>query len=185
MDDLDLIKRAKTGDRESFAALVHSHQAKLRAFTARYVESSDDAYDLVQDAFLNAYQNLNTFDTTRDFEHWLRGICRNLIRNYYRSRSVRRKAAQSLVDAALVDRLEMPDEPQRESTEQIQALRNCLAEIGGAHSQLLKLRYSADETLRAIAQRMGRSESAIAMLLLRLRSTLRTCVERRIGAGGS
>jgi len=185
MDDVELIKRAKTGDRESFAALVHAHQAKLRAFTARYVESSDDAYDLVQDAFLNAYQNLSTFDSTRDFEHWLRGICRNLIRNYYRSRSVRRKAAQSLVDAALVERLETPEDLQRDSADQIEALRTCLSEMGGANRQLLKLRYSAEETLRAIAQRMSRSESAVAMLLLRLRAALRTCVERRIGAGGS
>jgi len=185
MNDLELIQRSKAGDREAFASLVLAHQARLRAFTARYVEASDDVYDLVQDAFLNAYQHLDSFDSSRDFEHWMRGICRNLIRNYYRSRSVRRNAAQTLIDAALESRLDMVEDAQRDTSERIAALRRCLSEMGDANRKLLQLRYKADETLRVIAQRMSRSESAVAMLLLRLRAALRSCVERRLGAGES
>ena len=57
MDEKESIRRAQEGDREAFGPLVELYQARLRAYAARYVESGDDVFDIVQDVFLNAFKS--------------------------------------------------------------------------------------------------------------------------------
>ena len=83
MDEADLVRRAQQGDRGAFGELVRLHQARLRAFAARFVPRSEDVFDLVQDAFVSAYRALGTFDPALELGPWLRTICRNRIRNQY------------------------------------------------------------------------------------------------------
>ena len=88
--DADLVRRARAGDQRAFSLLLGRHKHWLYRFVRRYVGDADEAYDVVQDAFVAAMSNLNRYDATRPFEAWLRRIALNKCRDRARRDAVRR-----------------------------------------------------------------------------------------------
>lgn len=70
-DDLQLIRSTLAGDRNAFGELVLRYQDRLYSTLARMLGSSHDARDVSQDAFLLAYQKLDTFRQESSFYAWL------------------------------------------------------------------------------------------------------------------
>src|SRR6188768_2820529 len=126
MDERALIIAAQQGDHEAFGELVRRYQAQLRGFAARDVPDSQDVYDLVQEAFLDALRHIRTFDVSREFYPWLRAICRHRILNYFRSRKSRRTMEQAIVDAAVEEAAALRHEDDDHSASRIAALRHCI-----------------------------------------------------------
>jgi RNA polymerase sigma-70 factor (ECF subfamily) len=182
MDERELVRRARKGDREAFGELVRLYQARLRAHVARYVTRPEDVYDIVQDGFIDALEHLDRFDETKDVGPWLRAICRNRMLNHFRSKRVRQTAAQTLVDAALEETWASADPALAEGEERVAALRRCIAELDRPQRELLDLRYHQEVPLGDLARRMRRSAAALSMMLFRLRGILEKCVSRRLGS---
>jgi RNA polymerase sigma-70 factor (ECF subfamily) len=91
-DDSDaaLAARAIKGDRPAFNRIVQRYQEPLYRFIRRYVGDADEAYDLLQETFVSAWQALGRYDSTRPAATWLRRIALNKCRDWGRRRSVRR-----------------------------------------------------------------------------------------------
>ncbi len=80
--DLDLIRRAKEGDRRAFGDLVRRYQRKVYVLCFRLGGSHDAADDLTQEAFIKAYQAIATFDESFPFQSWILRIASNNAINY-------------------------------------------------------------------------------------------------------
>lgn len=80
--DLDLIQRAKKGDKRAFGDLVRRHQRKVYALCFRLGGSHDAADDLTQEAFIKAFQAIATFDESFPFTAWIMRIASNNALNY-------------------------------------------------------------------------------------------------------
>lgn len=183
LSDSDLVLAARAGDARAFDQLVERHQAGLRAVAARYLGSSDQVLDVVQDAFLNAFQALDSFDAQRPFGPWVRTICRNRALNVLRDRQAHRTVGQATIDSALADAV-----PATESADddlRLGAMQQCLEILGQPQRTMLEQRYLHGEAVQDIAEQAGRSPNAVSMVLLRLRTALVECVERRLGRGGA
>ncbi|MFO0801324.1 MAG: sigma-70 family RNA polymerase sigma factor [Gemmataceae bacterium] len=76
-DDRRLIAESLGGRRDAFGELVTRYQARLYNAAVRLVDSPDDAADVVQEAFLNAYQSLHAFKGDAEFFTWLYRIAFN------------------------------------------------------------------------------------------------------------
>lgn len=76
-DDRRLIAECLGGRRDAFGELVSRYQARLYNAALRLVQSPDDAADVVQDAFLNAFLSLHTFKGDAEFFTWLYRIAFN------------------------------------------------------------------------------------------------------------
>lgn len=72
-----LILAARNGDKKAFGQLLRCHQKRLFRFVLGLVGSFDQAEDIVQEAFVKAYQALDTFEMGRNFYPWLSTIARN------------------------------------------------------------------------------------------------------------
>ena len=88
--DAVLAARALKGDRSAFNHIVRRHQEPLYRFIRRYVGDADEAYDLLQDTFVSAWQALGRYDPARPAATWLRRIALNKCRDWGRRRVVRR-----------------------------------------------------------------------------------------------
>ncbi|HWG20075.1 MAG TPA: RNA polymerase sigma factor [Terracidiphilus sp.] len=65
------IEAVLAGDREAYAALVTRHSRMLFRLAYRMTGNPADADDVVQDAFLRAYQKLSSFESRSDFGTWI------------------------------------------------------------------------------------------------------------------
>jgi RNA polymerase sigma-70 factor (ECF subfamily) len=122
MDDRECVRAARSGDEEAFAALVRRHSGGLHRTVARIIGDDTEAWDVVQMAFVRAWQRLGRYNERWSFTTWLYRIGTNLAIDLIRSRASREKAhragtehrlrlvgdtppASELADGSEVDRL--------------------------------------------------------------------------------
>ncbi len=76
-DELTLVRAAKVGDLEAFSELVRRYDRNVFRIAQHITHNEEDAQDVVQDAFLKAYQNLGQFQEQSKFYTWLVRIAVN------------------------------------------------------------------------------------------------------------
>jgi RNA polymerase sigma-70 factor (ECF subfamily) len=76
-DDATLIRQTLAGDRSAFGALVRKYQDRVFNVVFRLVAHVEDARDITQDAFINAYESLKRFQGDAQFYTWLYRIAIN------------------------------------------------------------------------------------------------------------
>lgn len=86
----DLARSAAGGDRRAFTTLMSNHKEALYRFVRRRTPDPEEAYDIVQEAFVAAWGALSRFDPDRSFGAWLRSIALNKCRDRARRAAVRR-----------------------------------------------------------------------------------------------
>lgn len=76
-DDDILIRRAQGGDRSAFDALVGRHEIKAFQYAFRLTRNTEEAADVVSDAFIRVYNALGTFKGQSSFSTWMYRILTN------------------------------------------------------------------------------------------------------------
>ena len=77
LSDEEVVEITRIKNKEAYAEIIKRYQGKLMRY-AKYLVSDDErASDAVQDAFIKAYINLNSFDTKRKFSSWIYRIVHN------------------------------------------------------------------------------------------------------------
>jgi len=75
--DEALVVLIRTKEKERFAEIVGRYQEKLLRYATQLVHDEQKASDVVQDAFIKAYINLNGFDVKKKFSSWIYRIVHN------------------------------------------------------------------------------------------------------------
>lgn len=88
--DNELVARVLQGDKNAFRPIVERYQNRLFAMVVGMVRDEAEAKDLVQNAFIKAYQNLDSFRIDSAFYTWLYRIAMNLAIDSCRKRRRRR-----------------------------------------------------------------------------------------------
>ena len=76
-DEAPLVARAKAGDAEAFSELVSKYERKIYRLAKNITRNDEDAEDVLQDAFLKAYEHLDRFEGHSKFYTWLVRIAVN------------------------------------------------------------------------------------------------------------
>jgi RNA polymerase sigma-70 factor (ECF subfamily) len=76
-DERNLVARARRGDEEAFSRLVAEYERKIFRLAKRITDSDADAEDVLQEAFLKAYEHLDDFQGNSKFYTWLVRIAVN------------------------------------------------------------------------------------------------------------
>jgi len=182
--EAEWIRRAQNGEHEAFGQIVRIHQARLRAFAARYVTSSDDVYDIVQDVFVDAFRHIGRFDIERDMGKWLRGICKNRVMNHIRKRTRRNEATTALAEALEERLLNDTMMGYDNSLGRLETIRSCIKKLGTKPRELVMKRYYMEMAVGDMAADAGRTAAAVSVQLMRIRATLRSCFTRAMRRRG-
>ena len=76
-DEAALVERARGGDDRAFESLVGHYQRKIYRLARNITQNDEDAEDVLQDAFLKAYTNLDKFHGDSKFYTWIVRIAVN------------------------------------------------------------------------------------------------------------
>jgi len=172
-DDVALVTAVLQRDRKATAEFVNTYTDAVYSFICRRMSPRHDLVDdLVQEVFIAAWENLNSFRGVSPLRAWLLGIARHKIEDYYRRLL---QSAQPLEPAVAEElpaaELDMEAIADRERTEQ--RARKVLAELPEHYSVALQWRYWEKRSARQMAEATGRSEKAIERLLARAREQFR------------
>lgn len=175
-DDRRLIADCLGGRRDAFGELVSRYQARLFNAALRLVNSPEDAADVVQDAFLSAYQALPSFKGDAEFFTWLYRIAFNTAISLKR----KRRPAVSLENHTRETGLD-PDDPSEyvrpsssiERTEDERQLRDAIARLSPEHRDALVLKDLEGMKYEEIAEVLGVPIGTIRSRLHRARLELR------------
>lgn len=85
--DAELVSRFRQGDRRAFDELVVARRDAILAVVRRYVKNPDDAEEVTQRAFVQAWQKLDGFRGESSFSTWLFRIAINLSLNHIRGQA--------------------------------------------------------------------------------------------------
>ena len=86
MEDNQIIAGCKTGDRIGQKALWDKYSKKLFAVSSRYLQNSEDAEDVLIEAFVKIYNSIGKFRGDSSIETWMRRIIVNQSINKIRAR---------------------------------------------------------------------------------------------------
>lgn len=163
LTDVALVARAKTGDVEAFAAIYDRHAHALFPLARRMLGDANDARDLLQDVFIEAWQGIRGYDPARaNVRTWLRVKTR--------SRALDRmgRRAREAVALAVLARAEGAGHaPGARETDAGATVRAALAELESGVRDALELRYYAGMTAAEIGARVGLPEGTVRSRLAR------------------
>ena len=182
----ELVQRAKQGDEDSFAALVEQNQGRIYNLALRMTGNPDDALELSQEAFLNAWKGLGKFQGESSFATWLYRLTSNVCIDFLR-REKRRTALSmtiSLDDEEEARQAELPDERfpphvEAERRERQEALRAGLNTLSAEHRRVLILRELEGLSYGEIAQVLGLEEGTVKSRIARARLALRNYLKKQ------
>jgi RNA polymerase sigma-70 factor (ECF subfamily) len=86
MTDDQLVARAQDGDLPAFEELVKQYQREVYGLACRMVSDVEEAKDLTQQAFLQAFVHIRSFRRDAQFRTWLFRIAINQCYNFLKSR---------------------------------------------------------------------------------------------------
>ena len=177
-DDLALIEAALAGNRAAFGELVHRYQDRLHAAMLQVTGSTEEAEDVVQDAFVRAFLTLDTFQNHSQFFTWLYRIAFNsaLSRMRRRRGTMSLDQAREAVGDEPIDRVDPPD-ARILRDERVTSVRVALQRRSDDHRTILVLREMEDHAYEQIAEILQISIGTVRSRLSRARSQLRIALE--------
>jgi RNA polymerase sigma-70 factor (ECF subfamily) len=154
--DTVLVERAREHDRGAESLLYRRHAGALLAMSGRLLRNSHFAEDVVQDAFIRAFERLHQLKDPAMFRSWLLSIVVSLVKKRLRrQRLLTWVGLEALSDVALDQ--QAASHLGVEARNQLKALDAKLKELPTAHALAWSLRYIEGEKLEDVAQAMHKS----------------------------
>ncbi|MHA6494930.1 RNA polymerase sigma factor [Pseudomonas borbori] len=167
-----------------FAAIKFdlSHERKLRHFIQKRVLNPEDAEDLLQLTYLEAWRNREKFNGQAKPDTWLCGIAMNLIRNHFR-RFYAQPQHSAFDDAdAHVHEQSMDPSLEFESRRMLERTLSAMARLPQEMRDTLHTAIEADGSYRDTAQTLGIPIGTVRSRLSRAREHLKRSVYQEVRA---
>jgi len=182
---IELIRRARRGDRQCLDQLAQQARERLRTYIYRLTQRDDLAQEIVQESLLEMCKVLGKLKKADRFWPWLYGIAINKLRRHYRTEQTQRRLAISSAKrkGTLKDRQDGLENLVSEELKQI--VSTAMQKLRTRHKAVLIMRCYDGMTHSEIAESMGCSEFSTRMLFLRAKKALQRELSRNGFGKGS
>lgn len=182
--DVSLVRRAREGDFGAFEVLFERHRALVYRFAYQMTNRRDDAEDMVQEAFLRAYQNLHRYRDEAKFTTWLLRIVTNLCtdqaRMSHRRTNLEQQEATTGLDWMTVGSTDDPIDNLEQDRRKV-VLRKALAALPSHHRSVIVLRDIEEREYSEISSILGCTIGGAKLRVLRARRALRDRIAPFLG----
>lgn len=157
-------------------------QRELFLYIYSLVHRFDDANDILQEVNLALWRDAQQSANVADFRSWTYRIAYNQILAHRKRQGRLKLQFDDSLLANLAEKVRFQDE-QAEAYQA--ALRQCSRTLPAPNWQLLAMRYQQSLSVTAIAQRLGRSATAVSQSLYRIRAVLLKCIRETLARADS
>jgi RNA polymerase sigma-70 factor (ECF subfamily) len=169
--DRDLVERARRGDADAFGLLVVRHQDRLYTAVLRFCGDAEDARDIVQRAFINAWRRLDSFKGDSAFSTWMYRIAFNESVSHRRDGGRRRPVQMPETGVDPADDRRPGDGLDREDDRRV--VQQALDLLDPEERKILILKELEDRSYDDIAAILGIPKGTVRSRLFRARESLR------------
>ena len=176
--DEKLAMLVQGNNQEAFGVLMDRYQDKLLRYGRRFLAQNESIVDVVQEVFIKAYQNIQSFDATRSFSPWIYRIAHNAFINEIRRR---KRDPLLFVDVdAIIDHPSYEFDPAAdEERVQMKALIDAgLDALTPAYKEIIILYYIENQSYEDISDILQVPIGTVGVRLRRARTRLKEYVER-------
>jgi RNA polymerase sigma-70 factor (ECF subfamily) len=183
-EDREYIDRVLSGEAEAFDVLVRKYNRMAGAIAFGIVRDFAAAEDIVQDAFLKAYQSLGTLRDLDKFKVWLAGIVRTRSIDWIRRKRSSRgvpftQAFPSQDDGPVDEALQSPPTDDLYARKEVlEKILDAIRELPEEDRVMVSLKHMEGLSYKEIAELLGTSVSAVESRLFRARQELRKKLEQ-------
>lgn len=171
------IARRALEDKEAFGLLIERYEAKLLRYCERLgVAIREDREDILQNAFVKAYKNLNSFDPTLAFSSWMYRIVHNETMSFFRFKHARPQVTLDEDGEALIIELRDPQADTAAVAElrlSRKELEKALAELDPKYRDALVLRFFEERSYAEMSDILKLPIGTVSTLLHRAKRALR------------
>lgn len=179
-----LIEKAKKGDFEAYGKLVERYERKIYRLARNITQSDEDAEDVLQEAFLKAYEHLAGFQGQAKFYTWLVRIAVNeslmKLRKRKSDRSVSLDENIETDEEPIAREIAVWDNPEQQYSraEIKKMLDEAISSLKPIFRTVFVLRDVEELSTEETAEALGLSIAAVKSRLLRARLQLREKLTR-------
>jgi len=185
LDQIELIRRARCGDRQCLGQLATQARTRLYTYVYRLTQQDDLAQEIVQESLLEMCKVIGKLKKADRFWPWLYGIAVNKLRRYYRTEQTQRRVAISSMKKknTMKDRQDGLENLVSEELKHI--VSGAMKKLRTRHKAVLVMRCYDEMPYSDIAESMGCSEFSTRMLFLRAKRALQRELSRNGFGKGS
>lgn len=176
--ELEIIGRILSGEKPLYEIIVRRFNPVLYKIGRSYNLSHEDAQDVMQDTFIDAYKNLKLFDGRSQFKTW---IIRIMLNNCYRKK---RKFSHQFELTHSHNESHMHTDSHNDTQKQIQnrelghIIEEAIGQIPETYRMVFSLREINGLSVAETAELLDISESNVKVRLNRAKAMLRTEIEK-------
>lgn len=186
-EDLDLARRAGTGDGDAFRAIIRRHNQKLYRLARSIIRNDGEAEDIVQETYVTAFAHLSSFRGDASLATWLSRIAINealgRLRKRQRAQTVMLEAPANDAQIIPFPLTAGPDDPERTMAQrQILALvEQATDALPDVYRTVFVARVIEGLSLEETAELLGLKPQTVKTRLHRARALVRRKLDEQIG----
>jgi RNA polymerase sigma-70 factor, ECF subfamily len=180
LEDEEIVRRVVAGETALFEILMRRHNQRIYRAVRAIVRDDGEAEDVMQQAYINAYQHLHQFADRARFSTWLTRIAVNealaRMRKHGRLTLIREEEAMSVVEST------QPDPEQQALTSQLRhVVEREVNALPETYRSVFMLREVEGLSTTETAECLSLTEDVVKTRLHRARTILRDNLYRRAG----
>lgn len=169
--DEQLVEIIRTKDQELYAVIVERYQAKLARYLRKFINNQDKLEDVLQEVFIKAFRNLNSFNTKQKFSPWIYRISHNEAINYIKKYSKENISLEEneieIIDDKFDIHRDLDQKLLKSDIEQI------LKKMKDKYREPLILYYFEQKSYEEISDIMHIPKNSVGVLIMRAKNILK------------
>jgi len=175
LSDEDVAGIVRSKDKEIYAEIIRRYQTKLMRYASNIMGDEHKGADVVQEAFIKAYSNLNGFDTKKKFGSWIYRIVHNEAMNM-----LGKDKKQVPMDDAFEFDSGINIEDEFIKNELVSHTHHCLEQMSIIYREPLSLMYLEEKSYEEISDILRIPVGTVGTRINRARTIMKKLCQKHI-----
>lgn len=179
LKDEEIIVLVQNGNKDAYGEILNRFEPKIKRYAYRFFRDKEEITDIVQDVFIKAYINLQSFDSTQKFNPWVYRIAHNEFVNKIAWKSIR-KFVPIDSDELIPFAISAPEDVMRDAlqSDEKKMMEKYLSQLDDKYKTPIILFYYDDLSYEEISDILQIPSNTVGVRIKRGKDKLKGIIEK-------